>query len=447
MQRTRSRSRHDERSWQRRNNGSTFSREGKRDVHSVEQANTEPRDQMTSQFEQFNFATMSRLPNATSAKDTRDEVFATLDIRLPNKSRGHTADLNVKVDTEPPKTPTHFAVLKNSTSVALTLQWQPGLSGSHPPQVFTIQYMADTKPNLFHGRSITTDESKQQQVTLAGLEPETLYKFTLYARNNNTDVIRSGVTTVSGWTTASPEVTLEAVEVQADHITVSWSTTRQSSRRKRSMSTVVSVVIHYQLDGGKEDRYPPEGSVDVKQQSAVVSGQFDTEATYKVWLKVYEGQLTFPSKILQPMEATATTENKECSCSTSTVIAGVVGSLLLVLVFTLLVFGLILRRRQQSNNKEGVARARDDTKRQTPIEMSDDIRSSAHVIDDTKQYQTLRDRAAEDTSNLRGTYASLDEPEATQQHVPGTAYENVDTISQPKSQVSSSYTPNSPILS
>ena len=102
---------------------------------------------------------------------------------------------------EPPKTPTHFAVLKNSTSVALTLQWQPGLSGSHPPQVFTIQYMADTKPNLFHGRTITADDSKQQQVTIAGLEPETLYKFTLYARSDNTDVIRSGVTTVSGWTT------------------------------------------------------------------------------------------------------------------------------------------------------------------------------------------------------------------------------------------------------
>ena len=50
--------------------------------------------------------------------------------------------------------------------------------------------------------------------------------------------------------------------------------------------------------------------MDIKQQSAVVSGKFDTEATYKVWLKVYEGQLTYPSKILQPLEATVTTENK-----------------------------------------------------------------------------------------------------------------------------------------
>ncbi|KAI0229368.1 hypothetical protein LSAT2_020224 [Lamellibrachia satsuma] len=333
---------------------------------------------------------------------------------------------------DPPETPTHFIVLNNSTSVALTLQWQPGLRGSHPPQVFSIQYMADTKPNLFHGRTITGDDSKQQQVTIAGLEPETLYKFTLYARSNNTDVIRSGVTMVSAWTTASPEVTLEAVDVQVDRITVTWSDTRQSSRRKRSTSTVVSVVIHYQRDGGEEGRYPPEGNVDVKQQSAVVSGQFDTEATYKVWLKVYEGQLTFPSKIVQPLETSPTTENKECSCSTVTVIAAVVGSLLLVVVLGLLVFGFIWRRRQQSNCTEGAADARDATKRQTPIEMSDDIRSSADVIEDTKQYQSLRDRAEEYTSNLRGTYASLDEPEAKQQPVPGRAYENVNTISQPK---------------
>ena len=102
---------------------------------------------------------------------------------------------------ESPETPTHFIVLNNSTSVALTLQWQPGLSGSHPPQVFTIQYMADTNLNLFHGRTITADDSTQQQVTITALEPDTLYKFTLYARSDNTDVIRSGVTTVSAQTT------------------------------------------------------------------------------------------------------------------------------------------------------------------------------------------------------------------------------------------------------
>ncbi|KAI0212256.1 hypothetical protein LSAT2_002832 [Lamellibrachia satsuma] len=39
--------------------------------------------------------------------------------------------------------------------------------------------------------------------------------------------------------------------------------------------------------------------------------------------------------------------------------------------------------------------------------MSDASRSSsANVIDDTKQYQTLRDRATEDTSNLRGKLVS-----------------------------------------
>ena len=42
---------------------------------------------------------MSRLPNAISAKYTRDEVFAKLDIRLTNKGRGHTADPKVEIDT------------------------------------------------------------------------------------------------------------------------------------------------------------------------------------------------------------------------------------------------------------------------------------------------------------------------------------------------------------
>ena len=46
---------------------------------------------------------------------------------------------------------------------------------------------------------------------------------------------------------------------------------------------------------------------------------------------------------------------------------------------------------------------RDATKRQTPMEMSDATRSSSgDAIDGTKQYQTLRGRAMEDTSNLRG---------------------------------------------
>ncbi|KAI0229365.1 hypothetical protein LSAT2_020221 [Lamellibrachia satsuma] len=171
---------------------------------------------------------------------------------------------------EPPETPTQFIVLSNSTSVALTLQWQPGLNGSHPPHVFTIQYMADTKSNLFHVKTITAEDSKQQQVTIAGLEL-----------------------------------------VLAEHINVSWSNARHSSRRKPSTSTVVSVVVHYQRDSGEEGRYPPEGSVDVKQQLAVVSGQFDTEATYKVWLKVYEDQLTFPSKTSHILEVTATAENKD----------------------------------------------------------------------------------------------------------------------------------------
>ncbi|KAI0220012.1 hypothetical protein LSAT2_028453 [Lamellibrachia satsuma] len=347
---------------------------------------------------------------------------------------------------EPPETPTHVIVLNNSISVALTLQWQPGLSGSHPPQTGRL-----LKTRLEEHRK-DVDNTKKEKYTRSGKKRlmSTINKSALtdHVTTENHIIDWEGVSIVDKepnrrirhikeviWIrkTTTPinrdEGNYELPHVYDDVI----KRHRQSSRRKRSTSTVVSVVIHYQRDGGEEGHYPPEGSVDGKQQSAVVSGEFDTEATYKVWLKVFEGQLTFPSKILQPLEATAARKKDvvEHSCSTVTVIAAVLGSLLLVFVLGLLVLGFIWRRRQQSNCTEDAVHARDATKLQ--MEMSDATRSSsADAINDTKQYQTLRDRATEDTSNHRGTYASLDEPEATQQPVPGRTYENVDTISQPK---------------
>ena len=108
--------------------------------------------------------------------------------------------------------------------------------------------------------------------------------------------------------TASPEIEIEAVDVHTDHMIVTWSDNRHTSRRKRSTSTVMSVVILYRRDGEDEVRYPPDGGVDVKQRKAVISEQFDTEATYQVWIKVYENQLTFPSKIGQRVEATSRSE-------------------------------------------------------------------------------------------------------------------------------------------
>ena len=108
--------------------------------------------------------------------------------------------------------------------------------------------------------------------------------------------------------TASPEIEIEAVDVHTDHMIVTWSDTRHTARRKRSTSPVLSVAILYRRDGEEDSRYPPDGAVDAKQRKAVISEQFDTEATYQVWIEVYEDQLTFPSKIGQRVEATARNE-------------------------------------------------------------------------------------------------------------------------------------------
>ena len=53
----------------------------------------------------------------------------------------------------------------------------------------------------------------------------------------------------------------------------------------------MSVVIFYQSNGGKESRYPPEGSLSADEQQATIHGQVDLEVKYIVRLKVYEGQL------------------------------------------------------------------------------------------------------------------------------------------------------------
>ena len=86
-------------------------------------------------------------------------------------------------------------------------------------------------------------------------------------------------------------------------MTVIWSYKGQSSRRKRSTSTNVSVVIYYQPDGGEEAHYPLQGSVAAEDRQVTINGQFDVEAKYKVWLKVYEGLLVVSSQQTEPFEA------------------------------------------------------------------------------------------------------------------------------------------------
>ena len=103
--------------------------------------------------------------------------------------------------------------------------------------------------------------------------------------------------------TASPQVTITSVRLEEDHMTITWSYNGQSSQRKRSTSTNVSVVIYYQPDGGEEAHYPLEGSVAAVERHMTINGQFDDKVKYKVWLKVYEGLLDVLSQQTEPFEA------------------------------------------------------------------------------------------------------------------------------------------------
>ena len=93
--------------------------------------------------------------------------------------------------------------------------------------------------------------------------------------------------------------------VEIDKMTVTWSYNGQSSRRKRSTSTNVSVVIYYQPDDEEGAHYPLEGSVAAEERQVTINGQFDDKVKYKVWLKVFEGQLVVSSQQTNSFETTA----------------------------------------------------------------------------------------------------------------------------------------------
>ena len=97
---------------------------------------------------------------------------------------------------------------------------------------------------------------------------------------------------------------IASVTVKEDHMTVKWTYSGNSLRRRRSTSTNVSVAIHYQKHAGAENHYPPEGTLAANEKQVTIKGHFDSGAMYKVWLTVYEGLLADSSLQTQPVEAT-----------------------------------------------------------------------------------------------------------------------------------------------
>ncbi|KAK2178126.1 hypothetical protein NP493_561g01055, partial [Ridgeia piscesae] len=212
------------------------------------------------------------------------------------------------VESGPARKPLGFTILSNHTSVTLTLQWRPGFDSGHPPQTFTLQYRASTEVTLRTWRDMfshKTDGVTRYQATVTGLRPQTEYVFSLYAENSRPPAQgpnRSDTVSQTGSTTASPNIVINEVELTEDHMTVRWQYNEQSTRTKRSTSPSVSVVIYYQRDGGEEARYPPEGSVAAEKREVVIKGMFDVKATYKVWLKIYEGGLTVSFQQTKPLD-------------------------------------------------------------------------------------------------------------------------------------------------
>ena len=98
--------------------------------------------------------------------------------------------------------------------------------------------------------------------------------------------------------------------IETVKMTVEWSFNGQSSQRKKSTSTNVSVVIYYQPDGGVEAHYPLEGSVAAEERQVTINGQFDDKVKYKVWFNVFEGQLVVSSQQTNSFETTALSVEK-----------------------------------------------------------------------------------------------------------------------------------------
>ncbi|KAI0236794.1 hypothetical protein LSAT2_012662 [Lamellibrachia satsuma] len=265
------------------------------------------------------------------------------------------------VASGPSEKPERFVVLSNHTSAALTLRWRPGFDGGYSPQVFTLQYGKSDKSLRTWKELFTyeTDGMTWYQSTVTGLQSQTLYVFSLYAENNrpgDKGPNRSPIVTQTGSTTTAPQVKIASVTVKEDHMTVKWTYNGNTLRRRRSTSTNVSVVIHYQKHGGAENHYPPEGTLAAEEKQVTIGGHFDSEAKYKIWLTVYEGLLAISFLQTQPVEATIEKDDSKDSSpekTTAVTVSVLFGGILIGVVIGLVSGCIIWRRRRTQAVQKG----------------------------------------------------------------------------------------------
>ncbi|KAI0236795.1 hypothetical protein LSAT2_012663 [Lamellibrachia satsuma] len=129
-------------------------------------------------------------------------------------------------------------------------------------------------------------------------------------------------------------------------MTVKWTYNGNTLRRRRSTSTNVSVVIHYQKHGGADNRYPPEGTLAAEEKQVTIEGHFDSEAKYKVWLTVYEGLLAVSFLQTQPVEAII---EKDLSNGTPVVVIAASAAAAVVILIIVSLIGILLYRRHAKN--------------------------------------------------------------------------------------------------
>lgn len=101
---------------------------------------------------------------------------------------------------------------------------------------------------------------------------------------------------------AAPQITLDdKINIEKDKMVVYWE--YNQNRRKRDSPLPVTIRVNYRKSGDVDyTLYPPqsEPAVSAAQGQVTIPGDFSTEASYKVKLAIYEGDVPIPSQYSNP---------------------------------------------------------------------------------------------------------------------------------------------------